>query len=145
MKPFGLALAIALLASASGRSETTVLGSTAVTWEEIQAKAPSGISRAVFRAPTATLDELEMHVSTLAPGQMPHPPHKHPDEELLIVKEGTLEVMVNGDTRRVGPGSVVFQASNQMHSIRNVGTTPAVYHVIKWNSPGMLRARTGTN
>ena len=25
-----------------------------------------------------------------------------------------------------------------MHSIRNVGDGPATYHVIKWNSPGML-------
>jgi hypothetical protein len=24
-----------------------------------------------------------------------------------------------------------------MHSLRNVGDTPAVYHVISWYSPGM--------
>jgi mannose-6-phosphate isomerase-like protein (cupin superfamily) len=41
--------------------------------------------------------------------------------------------------RRVGPGSIIFQASNQMHSIRNVGTTPATYHVIQWKSPGMAK------
>jgi hypothetical protein len=41
--------------------------------------------------------------------------------------------------KRVGPGSVIFQASNQLHGIRNVGQTAAVYHVIKWNSPGMLK------
>jgi hypothetical protein len=45
---------------------------------------------------------------------------------------------VNGQTRVVGPGSVIFQAANQMHSLRNVGTTPADYHVIKCNSPGLL-------
>jgi hypothetical protein len=28
-----------------------------------------------------------------------------------------------------------------MHSVRNVGNTPATYHVIKWNSPGMLKNR----
>ena len=56
----------------------------------------------------------------------------------MIVKEGTVEALVNGMRRRVGPASVIFQASNQMHSIRNVGDGPATYHVIKWNSPGML-------
>ena len=50
--------------------------------------------------------------------------------------------MVNGQIKRVGPGSVIFQASNQMHSIRNVGQTEATYHVIKWNSPGMLKAKS---
>ena len=132
----------ALGASSAGPSPAPILGSTAVSWEEIQARgAPSAMYRQVFKDPTATLDELEMHVTTLPPGQTPHAPHKHPDEELIIIREGTVEAMVNGQTRRVGPGSVIFQASNQMHSIRNVGETPAVYHVIKWNSPGMLKAR----
>ena len=52
-----------------------------------------------------------------------------------------MESLVNGELKVVGPGSVIFQAANQVHSIKNVGTTPATYHVIKWNSPGMLRKR----
>jgi quercetin dioxygenase-like cupin family protein len=58
---------------------------------------------------------------------------------LVIVKEGTLEVLVNGEWKRVGPGSVIFNASNQMHAIRNVGEGPATYHVINWSSPGMSK------
>jgi len=94
--------------------------------------------RTVVQQPTATLDELEIHITTLNKGETPHPPHQHPDEELVIVKEGTVESLVNGELKRVGPGSIIFQAANQMHSIRNVGDGPATYHVIKWNSPGML-------
>jgi quercetin dioxygenase-like cupin family protein len=134
-------IAIGAVASAPGHSAPSVLGSTAVSWEEIQAL-PSGTgttqAKQVFKNPTATLDELELHVSTLPVGQSPHPPHKHPDEEIIIIKAGTVEVMVGGVTKRVGPGSVILQASNQMHSLRNVGDVPAVYHVIRWNSPGML-------
>ncbi len=136
-------LFLAAVATSPARpSETPVLGSTAISWEEIQARASAnGRYSQVLKAPTATLDELELHVTTLPPGQSPHPPHKHPDEELIIIREGTVEATVNGQTRRVGPGSVIFQASNQMHGLRNVGEVPAVYHVIKWNSPGMLKAR----
>jgi len=57
----------------------------------------------------------------------------------VIIREGTVEVLSEGAWKRVGPGSVVFNASNQMHALRNVGPTPAVYHVINWSSPGMLR------
>jgi quercetin dioxygenase-like cupin family protein len=139
-------MALAVTAGSNDPTPTPapVLGSTAISWEEIQAL-PSGkgmtAAKQVLRHPTATLDELELHVSTLPAGQSPHPPHKHPDEEVVIIREGTVEVFLAGTTKRVGPGSVIFQAANQLHTIKNVGDTPAVYHVIKWNSPGMLKAR----
>ena len=143
MKALRLAVVLGCAAAAApGPSAPAPLGSTAVSWEEIEARpSPNGRSRQVFRDPTATLDELELHVTTLPAGQAAHPPHKHPDEEIIIIKEGTVEALVNGGTRRLGPGSVIFQAANQLHGLRNVGDTPAVYHVIRWNSPGMLKAK----
>src|SRR5207244_1131457 len=97
-----------------------IMGSSIFDWTQIPVKkTPKGESRRFFQAPTGTLDELECHVTTLNPGEMAHPPHQHPDEELIIVKEGLVESLVNGELKRVGPGSVIFQASNQMHSIQN--------------------------
>ena len=118
------------------------MGSMAFDWEKLTVK-PSkvGAYRKVCQAPTATLDELECHITTLNPGQAAHPPHQHADEELLIVKEGTVESLVAGDWVKLGPGSVIFQAANIDHAIRNAGDVPATYHVIKWNSPGMLAKR----
>ena len=131
-----------LAAVTFARTETPVMGSSIFDWNTIEVK-PSkvGSTRKFFQAPTATLDELECHVTTLNPGETPHAPHKHPDEEIIIIKEGTVESLVNGQLKRVGPGSIIFQAANQLHSIKNVGTTPATYHVFKWNSPGMLKKK----
>jgi quercetin dioxygenase-like cupin family protein len=132
--------AIALGGTAVAPAWTAVQGSTIFDWNSMTVQPTKvGAVRRLCQVPTATLDELEMHITTLNPGETSHPPHKHPDEELLIVKEGTVESLVNGEQRRVGPGSVIFQASNQMHGIRNVGEGPATYHVIRWNSPGMLK------
>lgn len=132
----GVSLSIGALV----RSQTAIMGSSVFDWNSIPVKqTKTGMVRQFFRAPTATLDELECHVTTLNPGESPHPPHKHPDEELIIVKEGTVEALINGERKRAGPGSVIFQASNQMHGLKNVGDGPATYHVIKWNSPGMLK------
>ena len=69
------------------------------------------------------------------PGKSPHAPHQHQHEELLILKEGTLETFQSGATRRVGPGGIIFQASNEMHNVTNVGQTPATYYVIGWTVP----------
>jgi quercetin dioxygenase-like cupin family protein len=121
-------------------SQAPVMSSTVFDWATMKSEPTKvGSVRHVVQRPTATLDELEIHITTLMPGETPHPPHQHPAEELLIVKEGTVESLVNGQLQRVGPGSIVFQASNQMHSLRNVGDTPATYHVIQWKSPGMLK------
>ena len=137
-----IAAAATLTAVSALHARAEILSSSIFDWNSFTAQPnKTGAVRKVVQAPTATLDELEIHITTLNPGETPHPPHKHPDEELVIIKEGTVESLVNGQLRRVGAGSIIFQAANQLHSIRNVGDTPATYHVIKWNSPGMLKAK----
>jgi quercetin dioxygenase-like cupin family protein len=119
--------------------QKTIIGSSVFDWNAMHArKTEVGEVRSVMKGPTATLDELEIHVTTLNAGMASHPPHKHPNEEIVIVKEGTVEAFENGVWTRLGPGSVFFSASNQLHGVRNVGTGPATYHVINWSSPGML-------
>ena len=112
-----------------------VLGSTAFDWNTIPVKTTEvGSVRQVVSEPTATLENLEVHITTLNPGKSPHPPHRHPNEEMLIIRQGTLEAFINGEWKRVGPGSVIFFASNQLHGVRNVGDEPAIYHVVNWKT-----------
>ena len=135
-------LTLAVVGAAHVSAAPDVMGSTVFDWNTLAATPnKTGAVRKVVQRPTATLDELEIHITTLNPGETPHAPHQHPDEELLIVKEGTVESLNNGELKRLGPGSVIFQAANQLHAIKNVGGVPATYHVIKWNSPGMLKAK----
>jgi len=110
-------------------------------WSELKA-APTatGERRAIVDAPTATLDRFTIHATTVGPHLASHDPHRHPEEELIIVKEGTIEAMQNGETTVVGPGSVIFEASNELHGLKNAGDTPATYIVVKWWPPGMLDA-----
>jgi quercetin dioxygenase-like cupin family protein len=109
--------------------------SSAFDWTAMTSKeTPYGAVRQLVRAPTVTLNELEMHVTTLNAGQTSHAPHQHPNEELLILREGTVEALVHGEWRRLGQGSVIFQASNELHGIRNVGNGPATYHVVNWKA-----------
>lgn len=136
-----------LLAMASGLSavalaeDQPVLGPAVFHWDDLQFhKTPTGEMASIYKGPTATVDQLEMHVSKLNPGAMSHPPHRHVNEELIILREGECETLSNGQWVKVGPGSVVFNASNSLHSFRNVGTTQAVYHVINWSPNKTLTA-----
>ena len=140
-----LASGVTVAGTAGIRAAAPVLSSSIFDWNSMKVETTTvGARRTVFRSPTATLDELECHITTLNPGESSHLPHRHPEEEILIVREGTVESLVNGNLQRVGPGSVIFQASNQEHSIRNVGDTPATYHVFSWKSPGMAPKTAGT-
>ncbi len=127
------AACVALGAAALAAEQPPVMQSSALDWAEMVAKPTNvGSVRQLLRAPTATLDELELHVTTLNPGQTSHAPHVHPNEELVIVKEGTVEALVRGEWKRLGPGSVIFNGANELHGLRSVGDVPAVYHVINW-------------
>ncbi|MET0336475.1 MAG: cupin domain-containing protein [Caulobacter sp.] len=128
----GASLAAVAVAQAP---KPAILGPAVFTWETMKHGATDvGSYAQLTRAPTATLDELEMHVTTLRPGTNSHAPHTHPNEELVIIKQGTVEVLNGGEWKRVGPGGVVFNASNSPHALRNVGDEAAVYHVINWKT-----------
>ena len=135
-------VAVAGMAFAQAAAVKPLLHSCVFNWADLKAvPTKQGERRAVFDAPTPTLANLECHITTLNKGNAAHPPHRHADEELIIVKEGVVEALVAGEWVKLGPGSVIFQAANIDHAIRNAGEQPATYHVIKWNSPGMLKAK----
>lgn len=94
-----------------------------------------GARRGFFKGPTGTLANLSVHITTLNPGNTPHPPHRHADEELIIVKDGELEATVEGRTFAVPAGSMLLIAPNEHHGWRNAGSVPATYYVMRWIVP----------
>ena len=70
----------------------------------------------------------------LDPGKTPHPPHTHVEEEVMIIERGRGEIVCDGKTTRVGPGSVMFTAPNAPHGITNTGDEPLTFYFIKWAS-----------
>ncbi len=114
-------------------SNKTVLTTTFVDWDSLAVKkTKAGESRAVFDNPTPTLEKFEVHITTLNPGMISHPVHQHPWEEMLLIKEGKVEVSINGQKYPAGPGYLVFFASHDPHNLKNVGDTPATYYVINF-------------
>ena len=113
--------------------QSTALSTTFVDWNSLVANPTStGQVRHVFDNPTVAMDKLEVHITTLNPGMESQPIHRHPWEEILLVKDGDFEISINGRKQHAGPGAMVFLASNDPHNARNAGNRPATYYVLNF-------------
>ena len=128
-RDFGLVLP--LLAAAKARGQSKALTSAFFEYEELPVKTSGdNKSRAFFNGNTHTGFVVEMHETELPAGGAPHPPHHHDHEELIVIREGILEVTIAGKSRRLGPGSVAYAASEEEHGVKNAGDTRARYWII---------------
>src|SRR5215467_11404417 len=97
------ALLVPVLLSADDQSAS--LPSATFPFEKLPVnKSEKNEFRAVLKGKLATGESLEVHETTLAPGSMPHPPHRHAHSEMWLVREGTVELTINGAASRIGPG-----------------------------------------
>jgi hypothetical protein len=127
------------LAATTGKP---IMRSSVFNWADLKVVPTKvGEKRSVFDNPTLALANLECHISTLNPGEFAHPPHRHPDEELIILKEGTLAAFQVDHTNIVNAGGIIFEASNELHNMQNVGTTPATYYVFRIMPRDLLPAK----
>jgi uncharacterized cupin superfamily protein len=121
---------------ASEATSPAQLTSAVYCWESMKATAVSnGVRRAVLDGPTATLDKLHCHITTLNPGEVSGKPSLHLQEEIIIVKEGTVEAAFDGKTQVASAGSVIFFNSHAVTQLRNPGKVPATYTVVNYFTP----------
>jgi quercetin dioxygenase-like cupin family protein len=126
---FGLLLPF--LAKSRAIAQSPSLPSNTFRFEDLPARKNGPfVSRQILKGATHTGFALDLHESELPPGQMPHPPHRHVHEELLLINEGRIEITVNGKTTQLTPGSVAYMASGDLHGWKNSGTTTASYFVL---------------
>jgi mannose-6-phosphate isomerase-like protein (cupin superfamily) len=112
-------------------AQENAMPSVTYPFEKLPIRTPNNAQiRDVLKGKLATGESLEVHETTLAPGGTPHPLHHHVHSEMWLIREGTVELTINGASYRLGPGSVGFVHSNDEHGIKNVGTTPATYFVV---------------
>ena len=98
--------------------------------------APGAVAWVHYNGPTAHLATMCTGMAVLEPGAAPHPPHQHPEEEFMIVANGTGVIEVDGKTTEVKPGAIMYCGANVLHGIRNTGTTPMTFYWSKWLARG---------
>jgi mannose-6-phosphate isomerase-like protein (cupin superfamily) len=85
-----------------------------------------------YNGPTDQLSGMCTGMAVLDPGATPHPPHRHPEEEFLIIADGSGEIECDGKVTHVGPGAIMYCAGNVLHGITNSGKVPLTFYWSKW-------------
>ncbi len=78
---------------------------------------------------------FESHITYLEPGAKHEPVEKHKHSEMWLVREGTVELNLNGVSHTLRAGQVGLCVAGDMHYVRNAGTDQASYFVISIGPP----------
>jgi quercetin dioxygenase-like cupin family protein len=93
--------------------------------------------RRYFRGDTYGTKDMIVLVVTLKPGQAPHPPHRHAEEEFMILAEGSGTWTLDGKEMAARKGDVLYAAPWSEHGLKNTGDAPLTYYMVKWNNKGV--------
>lgn len=90
----------------------------------------TGFRQSIISGETIDFKPYTVHYTTVNAGQKSHDPHKHVTEELIIVKEGEIDLTIEGVENKLKVGDVAIVKPNDMHGIVNNGKKKATYMVM---------------
>lgn len=139
---FALAGAHGLVAQESSLPEVP---SQVYAWNDMKVEQQeTRVRRPFFKGSTTHLAHFEVHASTLETGKMPHGSHTHAgEEELVLIREGTLKVTIKEEEYVLGPGSIALILPGDEHGFSNAGDTPASYYIMKYRSHTPMNKERG--
>lgn len=119
------------------RVPNTLINAAEVPMEEAKYEGKTTGKAGVFlNGETAGTRSMVVGRFLLNPGAEPHPPHRHVDEEVMVVTQGTGEIYCDGKTYPVKPGAVMYADPNVEHGIKNTGSKPIEFYWVKYIPSG---------
>jgi quercetin dioxygenase-like cupin family protein len=133
LSSFLLILVLPGVLAAQSESPNPLAASRVFTYDQTPSKtAPNGaVGRNFFSGTLVTGEVVAAHETLQPAGTIPNPAHRIQHSELIVVREGTLEFHHDGKSERAGPGSIIYVADGTLHSVKNIGNSPAEYVVIQ--------------
>jgi len=100
----------------------------------VEDKADWGSFFPYFTDDTHVLKPVLVGVAKLDAGQEIHPPHRHADEEYLMVTKGRGEWYLNGETKPAKEGDILFARAWDYHGVKAAPDSPLEFVVFKYSS-----------
>ena len=104
-----------------------------IDWQDIPMKrTDKGESRPIFSRPVAWLGKIDMHATTLNPGEVSHPQHTHRNEEIILLRSGHVQMHIANGYHKAAGGELVFLASGIPHALENKSSERCEYFALQW-------------
>ena len=115
--------------AANGAGESAILSQSNIE----TTPDPWGTFYPYFTEDTHALKPVLVGVAKIKAGQEIHPPHRHADEEYLMVTKGRGEWYLNGETRPAKQGDILFARAWDYHGVKAAADSPLEFVVFKYS------------
>ena len=86
-----------------------------------------------YREATPIVDDVNVGVAKIKAGvNAPHPPHKHAEEEYIMVTRGRGTWFLNGETFAANEGDILYARSWDYHGIQSAEDSPLDFVIFKY-------------
>ena len=140
---FGIILWIAALLSSCAPSQSNPEPTADISSQLVRRSDTPNIEgewgrfRPYFRENSLGTSKNIVAFADILPGQEPHPPHRHADEEYLMVTAGRGNWYLNGETFPAETGDILYAKPWDYHSITAAPDSNLQITIIKWTGKGV--------
>ena len=115
------------------QASATTGASFMIRWADMPVQhTAKGETRQIFSQSTPWLSKIDLHATTLNPGEVSHPPHSHRSEEILLMRSGHIQEYINGQHFPATEGDLIFLPSGSSHAVENHGPERCQYFALQW-------------
>jgi (S)-ureidoglycine aminohydrolase len=108
-------------------------GPVMIDWPEMEMKPTNkGETRQIFDRPVCWLGKINLHATTLNPGEVSHPPHTHRAEEIILMRSGHVQEYIDGHYYPASGGDLIFLPSGSLHALENKSSERCEYFALQW-------------
>lgn len=135
MRKVLLITALALTGCGADAEIDNTAGPSAIISEAATAedKAPWGSFFPYFTEDTHALQPVLVGVAKINAGEEVHPPHRHADEEYLMITKGRGTWYLNGEESEAKEGDILFARAWDYHGVRAADDSPLEFVVFKYS------------
>jgi quercetin dioxygenase-like cupin family protein len=137
LSPFLILLTAGCSASSEPPVKNSASASSILSETDVAADtADWGAFLPYFTDETHVLKPVLVGVAKIDAGQEIHPPHRHADEEYLMITKGRGEWYLNGETRPAKKGDILFARAWDYHGVKAANDSPLEFVVFKYSAKG---------